>query len=383
MGYKRVTQIALLGAILLGCANEQTAVRIAPLPNVENEFNLSEAWTKSVGKGVGTFYSQLTPVYAYEKVFAADRNGEISAFDPETGKPIWSVNLGLEKPTLISSGVIASYDKVYVGTEMGFLIALDAETGDFIWQKDLGGELLSKPLADSNQIFVNTSRGELVAVDAETGTEKWRISNDVPNLTLRGDSAPVAVSGGIFWGLANGRLSAAFIENGTPIWQQVIASPKGATEIDRLVDVDATPVISDYLLYAIGYNGHLVAIDLRSGQPVWKREYSSANDFSVFGNTLYLITEQDHLVAVDARSGTERWKNADLENRQLTQPTLIAGKLVVGDAEGYLHWLNPESGEFIAQHQIDSSGFAVPPIQMEDNFLVMTRDGKMAKIPSP
>ncbi|NGN97648.1 outer membrane protein assembly factor BamB [Grimontia sp. S25] len=378
-GWKRVGAVALLGTLLIGCAGEEDSIQMAPVPVVESEFTPTQVWKSSVGDGVGNYFSNLAPVQAYGKVFAADREGVVKAMDTETGTTIWSVDLGEDAPALISGGLTASYSKVYLGTETGVLIALDEETGETVWRSNAGGEILSKPLADESLVIVNTSRGELAAFDAETGEERWRTSSDVPNLTLRGDSSPVSTSGGVFWGMANGRLGAAFVENGNIIWQQPIASPKGATEIDRLVDVDATPVIDGALLYAVGYNGQLVAIDLRSGRPAWKRTYSSSTDFLVAGSYLFLITDKDHVVAVDARSGTELWQNRDLEYRQLTAPVAISGYVVVGDAEGYLHWMDPNSGEFVAQQQLDDSGFAVSPLNVDEGYIVITRDGTISK----
>ncbi|WP_281545044.1 outer membrane protein assembly factor BamB [Grimontia sp. SpTr1] len=378
-GWKRVGAVALLGTLLIGCAGEEDSIQMAPVPVVESEFTPSQVWKSSVGNGVGNYFSNLSPVQAYGKVFAADRQGVVKAMDTETGSTLWSVDLGEDSAALISGGLTASYSKIYLGTETGALIALDEETGETVWRSNAGGEILSKPLADESLVIVNTSRGELAAFDAESGEERWRISSDVPNLTLRGDSSPVSTSGGVFWGMANGRLGAAFVENGNIIWQQPIASPKGATEIDRLVDVDATPVIDGALLYAVGYNGQLVAIDLRSGRPAWKRTYSSSTDFLVAGSYLFLITDKDHVVAVDARSGTELWQNRDLEYRQLTAPVAISGYVVVGDAEGYLHWMDPNSGEFVAQQQLDDSGFAVSPLNVDGGYIVTTRDGTISK----
>ncbi|CZF81566.1 outer membrane protein assembly factor BamB [Grimontia marina] len=378
-GWKRVGAVALLGTLLIGCAGEEDSIQMVPVPVVESEFTPTQVWKSSVGNGVGNYFSNLSPVQAYGKVFAADRQGVVKAMDTETGSTLWSVDLGEDAAALISGGLTASYSKIYLGTETGALIALDEETGETVWRSNAGGEILSKPLADESLVIVNTSRGELAAFDAETGEERWRISSDVPNLTLRGDSSPVSTSGGVFWGMANGRLGAAFVENGNIIWQQPIASPKGATEIDRLVDVDATPVIDGALLYAVGYNGQLVAIDLRSGRPAWKRTYSSSTDFLVVGSYLFLITDKDHVVAVDARSGTELWQNRDLEYRQLTAPVAISGYVVVGDAEGYLHWMDPNSGEFVAQQQLDDSGFAVSPLSVDGGYIVTTRDGTISK----
>ncbi len=380
MRWKALSQFSLLAFMLSGCASDGSARQVASLPQVNNQIVFQKAWETQVGKGIGKYFSRLSPVYAYDKLYVAARNGEIAALDLETGKKTWSIDLGDKKPALLSGGLTAAYDKIFVGTEAGYLIALDAKTGQQIWETNVSGELLSRPLADQNLVIVNTSRGELAAFNAQTGDEKWRISGDVPNLTLRGDSSPVSTSGGVFWGMANGRLAAALLESGNLIWQQVIASPKGATEIDRLVDVDATPVIADYLLYAIGYNGYLVAIDLRSGQVVWKREYSSSTDFAVSGNTIILKTDKDHVIAVDGRSGTKLWENTELTYRELTAPIRVDDEILVGDAEGYLHWIDLNTGEFVAQRKIHASGIASPPLEVDDALIVVTRNGDITKL---
>ncbi|WP_096619753.1 outer membrane protein assembly factor BamB [Candidatus Enterovibrio altilux] len=373
----------LFGTLITGCASEENSTQMAPLPVIDSEFIPISLWSSKVGNGIGKYFSHLTLAFAYEKVFSADRDGTVSGIDVNNGKVLWSVNLGKDVPALISGGITASYSRLYLGTETGDLIALDEKTGNIVWHVKTGGEILSKPLADAGVIVVNFSHGVLAAYEADTGKERWRILNEVPNLTLRGDSSPVSISGGVFWGMANGRLGAAFIENGNIIWQQTIASPKGAREIHRIVDVDATPVIYDSLLYAVGYNGSLVAIDLRSGHQIWQRPYSSSTDILVVSNYLFLVTNKDHVVAVNVHNGTEIWSNNKLEYRQLTPPVAISGYIVVGDSEGYLHWLDPKSGEFIAQQQLNNSGIAVAPVLVDDGYIVVTRDGNVSKKQMP
>ncbi len=379
----KLSGISLLLGALSGCASEEDSIQMAPLPQVESEFVSELLWKGKVGNGVERYFSRLTPAYAYEKVFVADRKGTVQGIDADTGKVLWETNLGELKPALISGGVTASYGKLYLGTETGKLIALEEETGERVWEANVRGEILSKPLADEGLIVINSSKGELSAYDAETGEMRWRNASEVPSLTLRGDSSPISFSGGVFWGMANGRLGAAFLKNGNIIWQQPLATPKGATEIDRLVDIDATPIVSNSLLYAVGYNGQLVAIDLRSGRPAWKRPYSASSDFFVSGDRVFIITDKDHIVAVDARSGTELWKNSELEYRQLTAPVVISERLLVGDAQGYLHWLNPENGEFVAQERINRSGIAIAPIRVEDAYVVIMRNGDVLKQKTP
>jgi outer membrane protein assembly factor BamB len=124
----------------------------------------------------------------------------------------------------------------------------------------------------------------------------------------------------------------------------------------------------------------LTAIDLRTGKPAWKRNYSSATDIASDGSRLFVVTDKDHLAAFDARSGTELWKNERLEHRLLTAPTVINGYVVVGDSEGYLYWVDRNSGEFVSKQEVDSSGFAVPPMVVPGGYVLTTRDGNVKKL---
>ncbi|MGR2768183.1 outer membrane protein assembly factor BamB [Photobacterium ganghwense] len=380
---KQAISVALAVGLLAGCASEEDNIQMAPLPEVESAFTPTQSWSSSVGDGISHFFSKLTPAQGYGKIFVADRVGLVKALDPETGDLIWEKDLETDIPARLAGGISLSYGKVFIGSENAEVIALDEETGELVWRHPVEGEVLSKPLVDEGLVVVNTSRGVLQALDAETGQSRWQLGSEVPTLTLRGDSSPVSISGGVFWGMANGRLAGALLNNGQMLWQQPIGSPKGATEIDRLIDVDATPVISGERLYAVGYNGNLVSIDLRTGQAAWKRNFSSATDFVVDGSQVYLINDQDHVVAVDARSGTPLWTNNTLEYRLLSAPTVINGYLVVGDSEGYLHWLDRYTGDFVAQQKTDGSGIAVPPLVLPDGYLVMTRDGRIYKMQMP
>ncbi|KHT65050.1 membrane biogenesis protein [Photobacterium gaetbulicola] len=380
---KQAVSIALAVGLLAGCASEEDTIQMAPLPVVENTFTPVQGWSSKVGNGVGHFFSKLSPAVGYGKVFVADRNGLVKALDPDTGKEIWQQDLEEDMPARLAGGISLSYGKVFIGTENAEVIALDETTGEVVWRQTVEGEVLSKPLVDEGLVVVNTSRGILQALDANSGESRWQLGSELPTLTLRGDSSPVSISGGVFWGQANGRLAGALMGNGQMLWQQPIGSPKGGTEIDRLVDVDASPVIDGERLFALGYNGSLVSIDLRTGQAAWKRNYSSATDFVIDGSQLYLITDKDHLVAVDTRSGMELWSNNQLEHRLLSAPAVINGYLVVGDSEGYLHWLDPYSGDFVAQQETDGSGIAVPPVRMSDGYLVITRNGRINKMQMP
>jgi outer membrane protein assembly factor BamB len=372
---------AAVAGLLGGCSSEEDSVVMAPVPVVKSQFTPHEVWRGSIDDGVGHYFSKLKPEYVYDKIFVASRDGLIKALDPKTGKVLWHHEIEMDDSVRLSGGISAGFNQIFIGSENGFVYAFEAETGKLNWKQNIAAEVLAAPTTSGDLVIVNTSKGSLIALDQKTGQQQWTINMEVPNLTLRGDSRPVAISGGVFWGTANGRLAAAIASQGQLIWQQSIGIPKGATEIDRLVDVDASPLIIGQNLYVIGYNGQLVSIDLRSGKPLWKRQFSSAMNMATDGGRLFIATDHDHLIAVDARSGTELWSNKKLENRLLTAPVVIDNYVVVGDGEGYLYWLDRNSGAFVAQQFISDSGFAVPPIPLSDNsYFLVTRNGEMKKL---
>jgi len=377
---KHLLVTATITGTLVGCSSETDTVIMAPVPLVNSNFVPHEEWNSEIGYGVSHYYSKLKPVSAYDSIYLASRNGEVKSISPENGKTMWQVKLDSGQATRLSGGITASNSSLYIGSENGVIYAIDAKTGETTWTSQVAGEVLSSPAVDAGLVIVNTSDGNLVALDQNTGKQRWTIVSEVPNLTLRGDSSPVALSGGVFWGTSSGRLAAAISSHGQMIWQQTVGIPKGATEIERLVDVDSSPLVIGGILYSIGYNGQLIAVDLRSSKVSWKRPYSSASDMATDGGRLFIVADHDHLVAVDSRSGLEIWTNKQLENRLLTNPVVINGYLVVGDSEGYLYWLERSTGAFVAQQFIDESGLAVAPLELPDGYLVVTRNGDVKKL---
>ncbi|MGB2078423.1 MAG: outer membrane protein assembly factor BamB [Vibrio sp.] len=379
--FQRTLAITGITLAIMGCSSEEDNIVMSPLPEVQSEFTPTTVWSNSVGSGVGQFFSKLAPAYdGIDKIFVASRDGDVKAINSDTGETVWDIEIESKGPARLAGGITAALDKMVIGSENGMVYAISNDDGSILWQQKVDGEIVSKPLIDSGLVVVNTSKGSLVGLSELDGSQMWEINNDVPNLTLRGESSPVTVAGGVFWGMSNGRLGAAILERGQVLWQQPIGTPKGATEIDRIVDVDSTPLIVDSTLFTVGINGQLVAVDLRSGQPMWKRPYSSALDLASDGSDVFVVTDKDRVAAVDMRSGTELWSNKKLEYRQLTAPTVINNYVVVGDTEGYLHWMDPYSGDFVAQQLIEKDGIAVPPLVLSDGYVVVTRDGSVKKM---
>lgn len=387
MQLRKLLLPGLLSVTLLsGCSlfnSEEDVVKMSPLPVVENQFTPTTSWSTSVGNGIGKYYSTLHPAFADGVVYAADRHGVVKALSIDDGREIWSVNLAEKdgwfstRAALLSGGVTVSGGKVYIGTEQAQVYALNASDGSVAWKTGVVGEALSRPVVSDGLVLIHTSNGQLQALNEADGAVKWTVNLDMPSLSLRGESAPTTAFGAAIVGGDNGRVSAVLMQQGQLIWQQRISQANGPTEIDRLSDVDTTPVVVNGVVYALAYNGNMTALDLRSGQIMWKRDLGSVSDFVIDGNRIYVIDQNDRVLALSTDGGVTLWTQSDLLHRNLTSPALYNGYIVTGDSEGYLHWINVEDGRFVAQQKVDSSGFLTEPVVAGGKLLIQAKDGTL------
>ncbi|MCU8073546.1 outer membrane protein assembly factor BamB [Shewanella sp. SM29] len=364
--------------------SELTAIQATVFPEV--------SWSTSVGNGVGDYYSRLAPAVSYGKIFAADRYGEVVAFDEATGERVWTKDFSEEfrdnalaknKGARIAAGVTAARNKVFLGGESGLLAALNAEDGQVLWHVVAGGELLSAPTVADDVVVVSTSSGSLEAFNVDTGAKLWVYEMQLPNLTLRGTGSAAYEAGGFFIGTADGKVAVVIKNNGQAAWEQAIYNPTGGNEFTRMADVDMTPLILGDNLYAVSYNGNLVSMELRTGRVVWTRKYSSFNELASAGLSLYLVDDHSRIYSVDKRNGLELWSNSELANRTLTSPAVYKDYLVVGDFEGYLHFIDRSTGTIVGRVQVDSSGLYSQPLVVDDKIYVQGRSGRLAVVTLP
>lgn len=392
----KILAAILLSSSLVACSSnddEDPSLKVAELTEINEAFQVKVLWDASVGDGVSHYFSRIKPIVAYNKTISASRMGDVIAFDQATGKKLWQIDLSdinnerrfwdSRVSALVAGGPIAGMSKVFLGTENGKIFALEAETGELVWQGDVKGEIITPPAIDDGILVVNSASGILKAFNADTGEELWQVQQDVPALTLRGISAPVIASGGVLLGTGKGDVSVYILDKGQQGWATEIGEPTGSTELERVIDVDAAPVVFGDKIYAISSRGNLAAIDLKSGRILWKRQFSSYRQISVHRNDIYITNNRGHVYAINRNNGIERWSNLSLANRGVTGPVVVDDYIVVGDFEGYLHWLNQETGEIVARHHVDSSGIHSTPTVVDNILYTQSRDGDLEVIETP
>ncbi len=390
---RKLLAICILAVGISACSStddEDEDLKVAELTEIKALFTPVVKWDATVGNGVGDYFSRIQPVAGYGKIFSASRDGEAFAFDEKSGKQVWHADLSDienklgffddKEPALISGGPVAGINKVFFGSENGDVIALDAKSGKLSWKGTIKGEVIAAPALDSGKLVVNSASGVMKAFNASNGQDEWQIEQDVPPLSLRGISAPVIAGGGVIVGSADGSLSVYILEQGRQGWTVDIGEATGSTELERVIDVDSTPLIYGENIYTVSSRGNLSAVELRSGRVLWQRQYSSYRELAISGNSLFLTDVKGHIYAIDRNNGLELWSQLSFSNRGMTGPVPQGNYIVVGDFEGYLHWLDQETGEIVARHQVDSSGLHATPTVVNNVLYSQARNGDLEAI---
>ena len=368
---KLLTSLAAC-ALLVACSDE-VVNEPTELEDVESQFEIDVRWSESVGEGADEKFNDLTPAVWNDYVLTADINGLVTAFDRESGDIVWEVELN--EP--LSGGISANAGLVAIGSKKAKVIVLNVEDGSELWRADVSSEVLAKPAIEGTKVVARTADGRIFALDSNNGSQEWFYDRVIPNLTIRGTSAPLATNGVVLTGFANGKLAAFNLDTGDMMWEQRISSPRGSSDISRIVDVDTTPVVFGNTLYGAGYNGFAIAMDLTNGRYLWRQELSTVKDLLVDAYRVYAVTTDGTVVAISRTTGDIAWKQEGLQYRNPTAAADLGDNIVVGDFEGYVHFLDKSTGEFVARDHLDDYGFAHKPIVTDDEVILTSRFGFM------
>jgi outer membrane protein assembly factor BamB len=335
-------------ALLAGCSGAIDPIEPpAPLTVFTPELEAQHRWVRQLGKGSYEQHLQLVPMLDGERVYQADNRGQVIAYDAFSGERLWRTEL--QAP--LNAGPGGSGELLLLGGDAE-VIALHKNDGSIAWRAPVSSEVLSIPAQQAEIVVVHSIDGGIIGLDARTGKQRWRYSESVPTLSLRGSGNPVIVGDAVLCGTANGKVVALGLADGNLRWQTSVAVPHGRTELERMVDVDADLAVADGIVYAVSYQGNLAAMLLNNGQLLWTREIASASGIAVDAERLFVSDVAGDVWALSRRGGGTMWKQSALHRRALTAPVQQGDYLVVGDYDGYLHWLHKEDGHLAARTRI-------------------------------
>ncbi len=375
-----IRTLSLVGAALLLSAcgifksDDEKELEPTELVDIETKVDVRRAWSSKIGEGAEFLRVALQPVSDGNRLYAASRDGNVVALDPETGKTIWRTELDMS----LSAGPGVGEDLIIVGAAAGHVVALDADSGTELWRTNLSGESLAPPIVRDDTVVVLTIDNRLRGLSAFDGSSRWLVEQQTPDLTMRGSAPPVVVGSSVIAGFDNGRLISVDIASGDTEWESVLSPPSGRSDLERLADIDGVISVVGQDIYASGYQGAIAAVAAESGQMLWAREVSTYEGVTADWNNIYTVNEEGVVIAMTRRTGDETWRVDSLIRREPTVPIPFQTTVVVGDLEGYLHFFSNFDGEPVARAKVGSKAVSIEPVVVGDKLFVQSDDGSIS-----
>ncbi|MCK5888501.1 MAG: outer membrane protein assembly factor BamB [Methylococcales bacterium] len=350
----------------------------APLVDYKPELTIKERWSEHASEGEGDeSFLSLVIGASDENILIADIEGLIQVRKMNTGDLVW------EKETryAFSAGPGIHGNTAILATSNAEIIAVNLTTGRRKWHTTVSSEVLAKPIVLDKSVIIRTSDGKVIALDKWTGSQLWVFEKNVPALSIRGTGTPLVINDNIIAGYANGKLLELRLSDGKTGWETSIDIPRGRSEVERLVDLDVDPIVADGVIFISSYQGGTSAVIAMDGDVLWRNEDVSSNTgISHDWRYLYVSDTKDQVWQLDQRTGASLWKQDALKHRTLTAPVAYEDYVIVGDYEGYIHWLSVNDGRQLARIRVSDSPIESKPVVIDKVVYVYAKDGTLAAL---
>jgi outer membrane protein assembly factor BamB len=349
---------------------------------------LNDVWSTSIPGGPNKQRLAAPPVVAGGKLFVVDGDGFVRAFDAKSGARLWQTQLdtnGRDKVVQFGGGASVDDGRVYATNGRGDAAALDIATGKILWKVRPAGVLRGAPGFGSGNVYVQTQDNQIIALKADTGETLWTDSATLETSGVFGVATPSFSQGTVVAGFSSGELSALRYENGRIVWQDQLSRTSISTSVSSISDIDASPVIDQGKVYAIGQGGRMVSMDLITGQRLWELSIGGISTPWLAGEWLFVVTDEAKLFCIARATGkvrwiTElpRWIDPKSKNKPInwSGPVLAGGRLLLVNSRGQLVNVAVEDGK-IGTSVKAGKGFYLQPVVANNMLYLLDAKGKL------
>lgn len=342
--------------------------KIAPVPDFPTTASVQIVWQVALGKSAPGLAPAVTP----DAIYAATSSGTIARVDPASGAVVWRIEAGRK----LAAGVGADATLVVVGTDKGDVFAYGPD-GKERWTSRVSSEVLGPPRVADGIVVVWTGDGRIHGLTAADGKTKWVYQRTNPPLTIRNYAGGTTSRGALFAGTAGGKLLALDLVTGNIGWEGNVATPKGATELERIADVTSLPVVEDRQVCAVAYQGRIACFDIVRGELVWTRDVSSLSGLALDNRFLFVADDTGAVHALDKVTGASAWKQDKLAARHVGGVQIAGDFLLVEDPEGYVYLLDRNDGKLVGRAPTDGTPATAQPAQSGANAVWQSQAGTL------
>ncbi len=355
--------LILISTVSCSKKSSEDASNTQPAPNKETATEKDTDQGKEEGSEEGS-------EGAVNKEDAMGTNKEDEVSNPEVAADgSWKFKTGVG----VASSPMIIGNNVYFGSKDGNFYALDKKSGKEVWKYNTGNPILSQAATLDNAVFFS-SKEVYFAVDAQTGAELWKYDlKPTENYYLRKDqwdyhdATPVISNGIVYFGSSTGSILGFDAVSGELVWDFKAPGCRG---------VRSTPLIQDGIIYYGDWGGEYRAVNLETKEIVWNRSYYVAfqNSSIVNDGVIFIGGRNKTISALDIKTGESKWDYKDPDDSWITGDPVIDGDLVYFSTSDSLkvYAININDGTVEMEYPIYKNSFSKVIV---DNGLLYVTSG--------
>lgn len=347
------------------------------LPADSGVKELSLLWKDDIGTSSENGFARIQPIFSGESIYVANRAGEVFRKNAHDGKTIWTTDLDLA----IFSGVSVDDKIAVVAHDNGTVSALNLADGSVAWSHSVKRQFSAIPVVANGRVIIRSADGLIIGLKSDNGESVWQVRNQVPALTMQGDSMPAVIGDAVLIGLSNGKIIANDLITGRNYWEAEIGFGSGQNELERLNDSDTNPIVQGTTVYTASYQGNVIALQLHSAEVMWTRDISTRLPMALSARSLIVIGDLGDIFSLSTIDGSVLWEQGIFRGHGVTYPVVVGERVIIGDANGNVHTLALDSGALVQSREI-VSGAVIGLISDNNNnrIGVLSSKGKLVAL---
>ena len=359
---------------LVACSSNSDPVP-KPVPDIAHSEELNVKWLLDVlsTSPAGSF----VPTLDNGTIFTADKDGNIFRIDQTDG----TIISHFHSKRKFSSGTAVSSNSIFVTTVDGYLLSIDKVARKINWQAELPTISVETPQVSNGIVVVRTNDSEILAYNASNGSLLWVYQKSIPSLTLRVyNTFQIIGKDVVIVGQPSGRMSLLNLNTGVPIWENYVALPSGATDLDKMNDVSVRPVLNGNQICVATYNGKITCIDAMNSSKIWANNFSTSYGILVDEQNVYSLSQDGVLYAYDKNNGNKIWSNDVLQYRLLSVPIFLNNNILLIDKDGKVSFFNRNDGKMVAMKSSSFNDGIAYPWSDGKRVIIQSGNGVIAEI---
>ena len=270
---------------------------------------------------------------------------------------------------------------IYFGGDDGYIYAVDASTGHQRWKRKTDGPVPATPAIDGGTLYVGSYDGKFYALDARTGTLRWKFTTggerrfeakglhgQLPKNQTIADafdvflSSPIVGNGVVYFGSGDGHVYALDAKSGELRWKFATGDV-----------VHASPAYADGVVYFGSWDSWFYAVDAQTGAQKWRfhggedgvihNQIGFQSSPAVVDGLVYTGCRDSNLYALDAATGREKWRYDANGSWIISSPAVTQGKVIFGTSDSSLFIVaDAATGDVITKIQGNAYMFSSPSV---------------------